>query len=726
MKKQKQKSIMLFMLGLLFTAGLILLTVFGVNIDGKNKGSAKNIILGLDLKGGVSVTYQAKGDFTTEDFNDTIKKLKLRAGEFSAESDVYQEGDDRITVDIPGQKDAEEVLKKLGEPGSLSLVTGFGTEDEQLWIQGSDIDDAQAVTTTDDNGGIEYVVSFQLKENAIEKFAQVTTDFQGQILYVVYDGEAISSPVINSVISSGSGEINGMDSMEEAENLASIIRIGSLKVELESLTSKVVSAKLGENALETSLQAGFIGLLIIFAFMIWVYRIPGVAAAISLVLYTALDLLALNGFDMTLTLPGIAGVILSIGMAVDANVIIYARIKEELAVNSNVKSAIDAGFKKAASAIIDGNITTLISAGVLIVMGTGSIKGFAQTLAIGIVLSMFTAMILSRSIITLLFNMGFNDIKFYGAQKERKTFNFLKNRGIYFAISIVIIIVGFVTMLLSDTGKINDRESVFNYSIEFEGGLSTTVEFEENYSISDFNDNIKSDIADVIESDDILANAVSDSNQYVIKTVDLTAEQKTAMREMLVEKYGAIDDSFEEVTVSATTSSEMRRDALISVVVANIFILIYIFIRFKDMRFASSAVIALLHDVFIVLAFYALSWTSVGNTFIACMLTIIGYSINSTIVIFDRIRENLAASGKDFDRAEIVNRSVTQTLTRSIYTTFTTFAMVGVLYLLGVTAIKEFAAPLIVGILSGCYGSVFLTGAMWYMMTKNKDKNKKQ
>ena len=717
----KKKSIILFILGLIVTAGLVLINIFGVTINGKEKGSARNIILGLDLKGGVSITYQAKGDFTAEDFNDTIRKLRLRAQEFSSEADVYQEGEDRITVDIPGQDNAEEVLDKLGKPGSLSFVTDFGTENAKTWITGADIKSATATTDqSQSTGKTEYVVAFELNEDAADTFADVTTEYKGKVLYVVYDGEAISSPIVTNAITGGSGVINGMDTYEEAEELASIIRIGSLKVELEDISSKVVSAKLGDNALNTSLVAGLIGILIVIIFMIAVYRVPGVAAGLALIIYTVLDLICINGFNWTLTLPGIAGVILSIGMAVDANVIVFARIREELAVSDNVEGAIRTGFKKATSAIVDGNITTFIAALVLMAVGTGTIRGFAQTLALGIVLSMFTAMVVSRVILTLLYNMGFNKKSMYGVQKERKTIDFLGKKVICFSISIIIILAGIVSMILSKTGTIDGRENVLNYSVEFQGGLSTTVEFKENYDVSYFNENVLPAIEKAIGDTDVLANAEADTNRYVIRTKNLDTKEKDAMKKVLVEDFNALEDGFEEVTVSATTSSEMRRDAIIAVAIATVCMLIYIFVRFRDIKFASSAVIALIHDVLVVVTFYAISWATVGNTFIACMLTIVGYSINATIVIFDRIRENLVSmSGKD--RKEIVNASITQTLTRSIYTSFTTFVMVFVLYILGVTAIKEFALPLIVGIVCGGYSSVFITGALWYMMGGKKE-----
>lgn len=716
-QKLRRKSIIIFILGLIVTAGLVFVAVFGVDINGKEKGSARNIILGLDLKGGVSVTYQAVGDFTAEDFSDTIRKLQLRAQEFSTESDVYQEGDDRITVDIPGEDDAEKVLEELGSPGSLSFVTNFGTDDEKIWLTGSDIVSAEPQSQRDSKtGAIEYVVAFKLTDKGAEIFKEVTTDFLGKILYVVYDGKAINNPVVSTVISGGEGVINGMGSYEAADELASIIRIGSLKVQLESISSKVVSPKLGDDALSTSVKAGIIGILIVIIFMICVYRVPGIAAGLALIIYTVVDLICINGFDMTLTLPGIAGVILSIGMAVDANVIVFARIREELAETDDVEYAIKTGFKKATSAIVDGNITTFIAALVLMFVGTGTIRGFAQTLAIGIVLSMFTAMVITKMILKLLYNMGLDKAKMYGVQKERKTINFLGKKAICFSLSAIIILAGIITMALSKTGAIDNRENILNYSVEFQGGLSTTVEFNENYDTDYFYNNILPAIEEAIDDTDVLANAETDSNRYIIRTKDLDGDAKAAMRKVLIDEFGAIEDGFEEFTVSATTSSEMRRDAIIAVAIAAVFMLIYIFIRFRDMKFATSAVIALIHDVMIVLTFYAVTWATVGNTFIACMLTILGYSINATIVIFDRIRENSALKGNSISRKEIVNTSITQTLTRSIYTSFTTFVMVFALYILGVSAIKEFALPLMIGILFGGYSSVFITGALWYVM----------
>ena len=556
-----------------------------------------------------------------------------------------------------------------------------------------------------------------------QTFATATSENIGKSIYIVYDGDVISAPTVQSAITDGSAVITGMADAQEAENLASSIRIGSLSLELQELRSNVVGAQLGEAAISTSLKAGAIGLALVCIFMMVVYLLPGVVAAISLLLYTVLTLVTLNAFDITLTLPGIAGIILGIGMAVDANVIIYARIREEIAAGKSVKSAIDIGFKKALSAILDGNITTLIAAIVLGIMGTGSVKGFAYTLAMSIILSMFSALVISRYLAKAFYALGFQDVKYYGCPKKHGTIDFLKHKKVFFAIAIVCMISGPVAMLIHSQGS----GKALNYSLEFMGGTSTNVTFNEDYSIEEIDEKVKPVVQEVTGDANIQATKVSGSNQVIIKTRELSLDERTELSQKLNEKFGVDESTITAESISSTVSNEMRQDAIVAVIIAAICMLIYIWLRFKDIRFGASAVLALLHDVLIVLAFYAIARISVGNTFIACMLTIIGYSINASIVIFDRIRENLGNSKKHSDEAlkEIVNRSITQTLTRSIYTSLTTFITIAALFILGVPSIREFAAPLIVGIVAGAFSSVCISGPLWYILkTKFKGKNK--
>ena len=714
---KKKQGILVLILTAVVIGLLAFTSVVGFGPTGT--GAAKNIKTGLDLAGGVSITYRVKGDDPSQsDMDDTIYKLQKRVESYSNEAQVYQEGNDRINVEIPGVSDANKILEELGKPGSLE----FQDESGEVVLNGSDIADAQGAVYDDPNTGVKkYVVSLTLTKDGTDKFAKATEENLNKTIAIVYDGETISAPTVQAVISDGKAEISGQSSIEEAKNLASIIRIGSLKLELEELRSSVVGAQLGQQAIKTSLIAGGIGLALVAVFMMIVYALPGVVAALSLAIYTGLELLMLNAFDLTLTLPGIAGIILSIGMAVDANVIIYARIREEIAAGKSVRTSIKTGFQKATSAIVDGNITTLIAAAVLGAMGTGSVKGFAMTLALGIVLSMFTALVVSRLITNAFYAVGFRDEKYYGRQKERKTIDFVGRRKIFFTISLILILVAPVGMGIfsAKDGK------ALNYSLEFMGGTSTNVTFNEDLSIEDIDKEVKPVVQEVTGDANIQAAKVAGSNAVIIKTRSLSLEEREELNQKLVDEFGVDESTISAESISSTVSSEMRRDAVIAVVIATICMLIYIWFRFKDVRFASSAVLALVHDVLVVLGFYAVARVSVGNTFIACMLTIVGYSINATIVIFDRIRENMKSMGKKQDLADVVNESITQTLTRSIYTSFTTFITIFVLFILGVASIREFALPIMVGIICGAYSSVCVTGTLWYTLrTKFKPEKK--
>ena len=735
---KKNKGIVVLLLTAIIT--VFLCYTAGVGIGPTGTGSAKNIKTGLDLSGGVSITYQTKeSNPSSEDMSDTVYKMQKRVEQYSTEAQAYKEGDNRITVEIPGATDADAILNDLGKPGSLCFIEQTDADGNQNFtsgsngyvlsrsldeireagsvvLEGTDVADAQGgAYQSSQNSSREYAVSLTLTDDGKKKFADATEANVGKQIAIVYDDQILSAPKVNEAITGGQAQITGMSGVEEAQNLASYIRIGSLSLELEELRSSVVAAQLGEEAISTSVMAGAIGLVIVILFMIFVYRVPGFVAGIALILYTALVLITLNAFDITLTLPGIAGIILGIGMAVDANVIIYARIREEITAGNSVKTSIKLGFSKAFSAIFDGNITTLIASLVLMWLGSGTVKGFAYTLAIGIIISMFTALVVSRFIVNALYAVGVRDPKFYGKEKERKVFDFVGKRKIFFILSIVLILCGPLAMVIHHQ---TDGTSL-NYALDFSGGTATTVTFNEDMDIKKIDSDVTPVVEEVTGDKNVQPTKVVGTNQVVIKTRTLSQEEREKLSEALVEKFD-IDDSLTTTeSISATVSSEMRRDAIVAVIVATICMLLYIWFRFKDVRFASSAVLALLHDVLIVLTFYAVSRTSVGNTFIACMLTIVGYSINATIVIFDRIRENMHGSKNPSNLPEIVNNSIMQTLTRSIYTSFTTFVMVAVLYVMGVSSIREFAAPLMVGVICGAYSSVCITGALWLVMRQH-------
>lgn len=746
---KKSRGVLVLVLTVIVTALLIFTSAVGWGPTGT--GAAKNINTGLDLAGGVSITYEASEENpSADDMSDTIYKLQQRVEQYSTESQVYQEGNNRIVVEIPGVTDANAILEELGKPGSLyfiaetdadgndnyTLNTQTGEyeltktieelqEDGSIVLTGTDVSDARAMVGQDELGNnTENVVSLSLTEEGTTKFADATAKAyeNSESIGIYYDGHFVSVPNVNNEITDGQAQITGMADAEEAEELASTIRIGGLNLELSELRSSVVAAQLGQEAISTSLLAAAIGLALIILFMIFVYRIPGFVAGIALVIYVCLDLIALNAFDLTLTLQGIAGIILSIGMAVDANVIIYARIQEEIAAGRSVRTALKNGFSKAFSAIFDGNVTTLIAAFVLNWLGSGTIKGFAQTLALGIVLSMFTALVISRLLINAIYAVGVRNEKFYGKRKERKPIPFLQKRKIFFIVSAVLIISGPVGMVAYNAAT----GSPLNYSLEFQGGTSTNVTFNEELSMDEIDSQVVPVVEEITGDANVQATKVVDSNQVIIKTVTLDVDQREALEQALVDDFGVDASTITSESISSTVSSEMRQDAVLAVAVAAVMMLFYIWFRFKDIRFASSAVLALLHDVLIVFAFYVLARVSVGNTFIACMLTILGYSINATIVIFDRIRENLKTNKvkNDKELETLVNASITQTLTRSIYTSLTTFISIFMLFLLGVSSIREFALPLMVGIVCGGYSSVCLTGAMWYVM-KTKIKKAK-
>lgn len=674
-----------------------------------------DIKLGLDLAGGVSITYQAKEENpSAEDMSDTIYKLQQRVEGYSTEAEVYQEGDNRINIDIPGESDANEILTELGKPGSLVFMDSQGntilTGDQVASAQGGMIDG---------NTGKEYVVSLTFTEEGTKAFADATTNNVGNPIYIVYDNEIVSAPVVREAITGGQCTIDGMSNFEEAENLAATIRIGSLSLELEELRSNVVGAKLGQQAITTSLKAGAVGFAIVAVFMIAVYLIPGLAAVLALSLYVGLILILLVSFEVTLTLPGVAGIILSIGMAVDANVIIFTRIKEEIGAGKAVRTAIDNGFQKALSAIVDGNVTTLIAAAVLFWRGSGTVKGFASTLAIGIALSMFTALFVTRFALNALYALGIENPRFYGVKKDTAPKPFLKYRKLCFVLSAAAVAAGFVFMGMnrSSTGQI------LNYSMEFKGGTSTNVTFNEEMSQERIEAEVVPLVEEITKDADVQTQRVTGTTEVIVKTRTLNVEERQAFEKAMQENFGVEEGKIAAESISGAVSQEMKRDAMEAVIIATIAMLLYIWLRFKNIRFAGSSVLALIHDVLVVLTCYAALKWSVGSTFIACMLTIVGYSINATIVIFDRIRENLKERRRNQSLEEIVNLSITQTFTRSINTSLTTFIMVLVLYIMGVSSIREFALPLMVGIVCGTYSSVCLTGAIWYEMSRRKEKN---
>lgn len=728
MKKTKRNAVLVVIAFLLVLGVAIYTAIFGV----ADRGKVEYIKLGLDLKGGLSVTYEIQeDDYSDKDLEDTKYKIEKRVEAYTNEYSVYEDGDKKITAEIPGVTNADEILEALNIEGKLEFLD---PDNYTKWSQGQEYEAAltgddikNATAGIDSDNGNDNVVQLAFTDEGAQKFADVTAANVGKVVYIIYDNKVVSAPTVQSAITGGSAEINKIGSYEEAEQLATTIRIGALPLTLKQVRSNIVGATLGSDAISTSLKAGAIGIALVFLIMIIVFRIPGLVASFALAFYTILDLLVINLFNVTLTLPGIAGVILSVGMAVDANVIIFTRIKEELADGKSVKQAVKGGFHNALSAIIDGNVTTLIAALVLGIFGTGTIKGFAITLAIGVVLSVFTALAVSQSLLTALVNLGVADAKYFGVAREPKKTNFVKAGKFCMLGSLIVIIACFCMMPVNNKSK----GSPLNFSVEFAGGTSLTVGFDKEYSLSEAESDIVPVIAEAagIGEAGISVQTVSGTNEIVFKMPELSDDgtddsQMSKVRAALTDKLGA--DVKEANVISGSVSSEMSKNAIFSVILAAILMLIYIAVRFHDVKFGASAVIALLHDVAMVFCLYIILRLTVGNTCIACLLTIVGYSINATIIIFDRIRENIdIMRPKKATYKDIVNLSINQTFSRTIYTSLTTFVTIFVLYIMGVASIKEFALTLMAGIIIGAYSSVCITGPLWYTMKTKLGKARK-
>ncbi len=727
MKKAKRNAVIALLIFAALTAGAVYAVLQGLGKD--RIGLAKDIPLGLDLQGGVSVTYEVLEDNATEEeIKTTIDKLQRRVDTYSPDAEVYQQGKRRIVAEIPvdtSKYDPNDILDALGRPGKLEFIDPenyekfAAGEEYEAALTGSDVKNAQGGRYQENTGEDEYIVSLQFNDEGAQKFSDVTGANVGKPIYIVYDGNVVSAPNVREQISGGSARIDGMADFEEASNLANTIKIGALPLTLSELSSQVVGAKLGTDALRTSLIAGAIGLCLIFLLMIIIFRFPGFISAIALSVYTVLELFFLNSLHITLTLPGIAGIILSIGMAVDANVIIFTRIKEEIGQGKTVKTAVKAGFEKAMSAIIDGNITTIIAGVVLLIMGTGTVKGFARTLILGIILSMFTALVITRLLLNSFVNLGLVNKKLYGAAKQPKITKYTK--GFRYAGTFSAIIIVAALAFLGINKGIGTRGNTLNFSLEFSGGTSTSVTFNESMSLQDAEQKVLPVFDEIgIDSSKIQIQIVDNSNQVVFKSTNLDESKRKELAGKLKETFEITDDKIDSENISSTISQETQRDAILAVVIASILMLIYIAIRFNDVRFGASAVLALIHDVMFVFFAYAALYLTVGGTFIACMLTIVGYSINSSIIIFDRIRENLKSMNiEKVGYDEIVNTSISQTFTRNIYTNLTTFMTILMLNILGVASLKEFTFTLMVGVVAGTYSSICITGPLWLWLRKH-------
>lgn len=697
--KSKSKSSILFVISVVAITLLAYVGFKGIEIAGWEVKSFNNAITkGLDLQGGVSVLMEIQEDDVSSDVRQRTKQLlELRVNKIGvAETVVTEEGEKRIRIDIPGAYDSNEIVDGLSKTGNLE----FKDADGNVVLTGKDVKDATAIL--DDTS--RPVVSLELNADGQEKFAEVTANNIGKTISIYMDDEVVSSPVVQNTITNGKAVINGMSSMEEATKLAGVISSGALPVSIKAVSINNVGAQLGSEALPNAVKAGVIGIGIIFLFAIIYYRIPGIFASIALTLYITLVLLVFTELKVALTLPGIAALLLTIGMAVDANILIFERIKEELKNGISVKSAVKAGFENAMSSIVDSNSTTFIAALILYFIGSGSVKGFAVTLMIGIVLSLFTALIVTKTLMNLSIDMGLLKKKWqFGNKKERKPFNIVQKTKIWFVLSSILILIGL--------GFTVSRG--LNFGIDFQGGTKMVVNLGEDFNKVEADEIVKALVPDAV------TNEAADT-QYEIKAKDLDSSKVSEVFKALQDKYNLEDeDLLSQDEIGASVGKELTRNSIIALVIACLAMLVYIAIRFK-MNYGIAAIIALVHDLLITVSVFAIFNIPVNTPFIAAILTIVGYSINDTIVIFDRIREN----SKNMRRAsstEIANKSLTQTMSRSINTTLTTLITITAVNIF-VPTVREFSFPLIIGIAAGAYSSIFIAAPTWVLLRNREDK----
>ena len=683
------------------------------------------IRLGLDLVGGSRIVYEAEipdgynQANLADDMNSVQKVIRQRLTDKGfTEATVTLTGDNRVTVEIPQITNPEEAVQTLGTTAQLTFVDADGKE----WLTGSDIKKATygyGRPTGNEVTDVHYV-QVQFTSEGQKKFAEATGNIAARtdgtnIMAIVMDNQVISSPSVSSQIDSDSCVISGSFTRDSASELADLINAGQIPFSLKQVELRSVGPQLGADAMRTSLIAGAIGIVLVMLFMLIVYRIPGLVASIALCFYMVLEALIFSLVRVNLSLPGIAGIILSIGMAVDANVIIFERVKEELKNGKTVKSAIDSGFKRAFTAILDSNITTLIACAVLFFLGTGTIVGFATTLGIGVIVSMFTALTVTHFLLNRMVDFRIRNPKAYGLRDReagKQRFAILKNFKIFGGISALLVVTGLVALILLPFGK-----NLFNLSIDFAGG--TEMEFNMHTEVTqDVQTEVSGLFKDATGVDASSVTSSGDGNEDVlIRSTSITSEQRAAVIDKMLEKYSLADtDILNNNDVSASVGSDLQRSAVICSVLAIVLMMLYITFRF-EMTSGMAAVCCLVHDLMIMLSVYVWLQIPLDSNFIAAALTILGYSINASIIVFDRVRENLRTARRE-DFASVAERSVWQTMGRTINTTLTTLFTIGMVFILGVPSLKQFTLPLIVGIIAGGWSSVLLSCSLWNVFRK--------
>ncbi|MDR7650567.1 protein translocase subunit SecDF [Staphylococcus argenteus] len=727
-------------------AFLLLVVLLFAGMAATYKSVVKNVNLGLDLQGGFEVLYQVdplhKGDkIDKKALQSTAQTLENRVNVLGvSEPKVQVEEPNRIRVQLAGVTDQNEARKILSSQANLTIRDA----EDKVKLNGSDIKQGSAKQEFKQETN-QPTVTFKVKDK--NKFKKVTEEISKKRDNVMvvwldfkkgdsYKKEAqkknpkfISAASVDQPINSDSVEISGgfkgQEGVKKAKQIAELLNAGSLPVDLKEIYSNSVGAQFGQDALDKTVFASFIGVALIYLFMLGFYRLPGLVAIIALTTYIYLTLVAFNFISGVLTLPGLAALVLGVGMAVDANIIMYERIKDELRIGRTIKQAFSKANKSSFLTIFDSNLTTVIAAAVLFFFGESSVKGFATMLLLGILMIFVTAVFLSRFLLSLLVssNVFKNQYWLFGVNKNKRhnisegvdvhdlktsfeKWNFVKLAKPLIGVSILIVVVGLVILYIFK----------LNLGIDFSSG--TRVDFQSKQTISQ--QKVEQVVKDSgLKADQIQINGKDNKVATVQFKDDLTRAQDNKLSDNIKSKFG---DTPQINTVSPIIGQELAKNAMLALIYASIGIIIYVSLRF-EWRMGLSSVLALLHDVFIIVAIFSLFRIEVDLTFIAAVLTIVGYSINDTIVTFDRVRENLQkikviTAPEQID--DIVNRSIRQTMTRSVNTVLTVIVVVVAILFFGAPTIFNFTLALFIGLISGVFSSIFIAVPLWGMMKKRQ------
>jgi len=711
----------------------VLGTIFSVTGFRDKQGVAGRLRLGLDMVGGVSVVLEAQTEETGSALDRIMEQVRAvienRVNEFGlSEPVITLEGNNRIRVELPGAQDASTAIEMIGQTAQLT----FRTADGQVVVTGSNVKNA----TAHPYSGYEtqligtYMVAMEFDPQGASAFEEATkaimagkitsTDprYQSNQILILLDDRVVSEPAVKTVITGTKSQITGSFTADEAFALAALIRGGSLPVPLLEIQTEVVGPTLGLDAAKTSVIAGAFGIALILLLMLVAYRAMGLVADICLILYVLIVIWTMVGLKAVLTLPGIAGIILSVGMAVDSNVLIFSRIKEELSLGKSIRVAVQSGYKQAMSTIIDSQVTTVIAAVLLYQFGTGSVRGFATTLLIGIVASLFTAVAVSQLLLELLAESKlFGRTKAFGETLQHSDskwhhFDWVGYRKRFYSFSIVIIAIGLAA------GGVRG----FNKGIDFTGGTVMQLNVGKEISVTEVQ-NILSERG--ISAD--IQHAGKENEKIIIKTtqvIDSSQREQLADELWIAFESTTPEDSFVEHAglIGPSVGAQLKANALKSIVLASLAMLVYIAVRF-EWRFGVAAITALLHDALMLWAFYGLFHIPINSPFIAGLLIVIGYSINDTIVIFDRIRENMLYMKKN-KLEELINTSISQSLGRSLMTSITTALAILPLIFLSGSAVRAFALPLIAGVAFGTFSSITIASGLYYSIVLMTDKPK--